>query len=125
MGKWTPTREAPEPLEGNVVAVVTGGTVLWFVMFLVQIPFYRWFEGQGLLWWLWTCLAGGGLGLYGIHYVRGREAALRRTAEEPSGAPGPAGPAPTDPPAEPGTAEPGAGRDPRTGTEPGSSPDSR
>ncbi|MEU4683583.1 DUF2530 domain-containing protein [Streptomyces xinghaiensis] len=85
MGKWTPTREAPEPLEGNVVAVVTGGTVLWFVMFLVQIPFYRWFEGQGLLWWLWTCLAGGGLGLYGIHYVRGREAALRRTAEEDPG----------------------------------------
>ncbi|MCC5032799.1 DUF2530 domain-containing protein [Streptomyces sp. WAC 00631] len=103
MGKWTPTREAPEPLEGNVVAVVTGGTVLWFVMFLVQIPFYRWFEGQGLLWWLWTCLAGAGLGLYGIHYVRRREAALRRTAEEPPGAPGRAGPDPTGPPAEPGS----------------------
>ncbi|MFI1954709.1 DUF2530 domain-containing protein [Streptomyces xinghaiensis] len=113
MGKWTPTREAPEPLEGNVVAVVTGGTVLWFVMFLVQIPFYRWFEGQGLLWWLWTCLAGAGLGLYGIHYVRRREAALRRTAEEDPGAP------------EPGAPEPGAGRDPRTGPEPGRSPDSR
>ncbi|MBQ0986607.1 DUF2530 domain-containing protein [Streptomyces sp. F63] len=109
MGKWTPTREAPEPLEGNVVGVVTGGTVLWFVMFLVQLPFYGWFEGRGLLWWLWTCLAGAGLGLIGIRYVRRREAALRRAAEQhPSGPEGAGRPGPAEADTGPDT-ESGAG----------------
>jgi len=81
MGKWTPTHEAPPPLEGNVVATITGGTVLWFVLFLVQLPFYGWFADHGYLWWLWTFLAGAGLGCIGIWYVRGREAALTREAE--------------------------------------------
>jgi hypothetical protein len=87
MAKWTPTHEAPEPLEGNVVGTITGGTVVWFVLFLVQLPFYGWFDDHGHLWWLWTCLAGGGLGLIGIWYVRRRDAALRRAArlEEESG----------------------------------------
>ncbi len=80
MTKWTPRHEAPEPLEGNVVATVTGGTALWFVLFLVQLPFYGWFADHGHLWWLWTCLAGGGLGLIGVWYVRARDAALRRAA---------------------------------------------
>jgi hypothetical protein len=77
MAKWTPKHEAPEPLEGPVVATITGGTILWLVLFLVQIPFYSWFDERGLMWWVWTCLAGGGLGLIGIWYVRGREKALK------------------------------------------------
>ncbi|WP_069815948.1 DUF2530 domain-containing protein [Streptomyces sp. TP-A0874] len=80
MKKWTPRHEAPEPLEGNVVAVVTGGTVLWLVLFLVQLPFWGWYSRHGHQWWLWTCLAGAGLGVIGIWYVRGRDAALRRAA---------------------------------------------
>ncbi|MFI6206919.1 DUF2530 domain-containing protein [Streptomyces sp. NPDC051041] len=72
--------EAPEPLEGPVVATVTGGTVVWFVLFLAQLPFYGWFDDHGHTWWLWTCLAGGGLGLIGIWYVRRRDAALKRAA---------------------------------------------
>ncbi|URN12320.1 DUF2530 domain-containing protein [Streptomyces radiopugnans] len=79
LSRWTSgEREAPEPLEGNVVATVVGGTVIWFTLFLVQLPFYRWFDEHGRTWWLWTCLAGGVLGLYGIWFVRRREAALRR-----------------------------------------------
>jgi hypothetical protein len=78
MAKWTPTHEAPEPLEGPIVPPIIGGTILWFVLFLVQLPFYGWFDDHGHLWWLWTCLAGAGLGLIGIWYVRGREAALKR-----------------------------------------------
>lgn len=78
MTKWTPRHEAPEPLEGPVVGTITGGTVLWFVLFLVQLPFYGWFRDHGHLWWLWTCLAGGGLGLVGIWYVRKRDAAIKR-----------------------------------------------
>ncbi|MGW2841481.1 DUF2530 domain-containing protein [Streptomyces sp. NPDC001493] len=80
MEKWTPKHEAPEPLEGPVVATITGGTILWFVLFLVQLPFYGWFDDHGHLWWVWTCLAGAGLGLIGIWYVRGRDAAIKRHA---------------------------------------------
>ncbi|GAA0640584.1 DUF2530 domain-containing protein [Streptomyces thermocarboxydovorans] len=74
--------EAPEPLEGPVVGTVVGGTIVWFVLFLVQLPFYGWFEEHGHTWWLWTCLAGGGLGLIGIWYVRKRDAAIKRAQEE-------------------------------------------
>ncbi|MGW0117626.1 DUF2530 domain-containing protein [Streptomyces sp. NPDC003327] len=78
MAKWTPKHEAPEPLEGPVVATITGGTILWFVLFLVQVPFYGWFDDRDLTWWVWTCLAGAGLGLIGIWYVRKRDAAIKR-----------------------------------------------
>ncbi|MCZ9337881.1 DUF2530 domain-containing protein, partial [Streptomyces sp. TRM76130] len=40
--------------------------------------FYGWFDDRGHLWWLWTCLAGAGLGLIGIWYVRRRDAAIAR-----------------------------------------------
>ncbi|MFF5478972.1 DUF2530 domain-containing protein [Streptomyces sp. NPDC012935] len=76
----SPKHEAPEPLEGPVVATITGGTILWFVLFVVQLPFYGWFDDRGQAWWVWTCLAGGGLGLIGIWYVRRRDAALKRGA---------------------------------------------
>ncbi len=82
MKKWTPLHEAPEPLEGNVVATISGGTIVWFVLFLTQLPFYSWFDDHDHLWWLWTCLAGAGLGLIGIWYVRGRDEAIRRHAAE-------------------------------------------
>ncbi|MFD3806122.1 DUF2530 domain-containing protein [Streptomyces sp. NPDC058619] len=98
MAKWTARHEAPEPLEGPVVATVTGGTIIWFALFLVQLPFYGWFADRGQLWWVWTCAAGGVLGLIGIWYVRGREAALKRHAEaaaaaaEAGASAGPSGP---------------------------------
>lgn len=91
MAKWTPKHEAPEPLEGPVVATITGGTILWFVLFLVQLPFYGWFDDHGHLWWLWTCLTGAGLGLLGTGYVRKRDAAIKRAAAAPSASDGPAG----------------------------------
>ncbi|MBW1597047.1 DUF2530 domain-containing protein [Streptomyces sp. JJ38] len=91
-------REAPEPLEGNVVLTVAVGTAAWFVLFLAQLPFYGWFADHGHTWWLWSCLAGGGLGLVGLLYVRARDAAIRRAARPsgpegsgPSGSPGPSG----------------------------------
>ncbi|NMO37217.1 DUF2530 domain-containing protein [Streptomyces sp. GMY01] len=80
MAKWTPKHEAPEPLEGPVVATITGGTIVWFVLFLAQLPFYGWYADHDRTWWLWTCLAGGGLGLIGIWYVRRRDAAIKRAA---------------------------------------------
>ncbi|MEV7420295.1 DUF2530 domain-containing protein [Streptomyces sp. NPDC089919] len=86
MAKWTPQHPAPEPLEGPVVATITGGTILWFAMFVVQLPFYGWFADRDLLWWVWTCAAGGGLGLIGVWYVRARDAALKRHAAEATAA---------------------------------------
>jgi hypothetical protein len=80
MAKWTPQHEAPEPLEGPVVATITGGTILWFVLFLAQLPFYGWYDEHGHLWWVWTCLAGAGLGLFGMWFVRRRDAAIKRDA---------------------------------------------
>ncbi|MFE9937195.1 DUF2530 domain-containing protein [Streptomyces hirsutus] len=76
--KGNPQHEAPEPLEGPVVATIVGGTILWFALFLVQLPFYGWFDDRGHTWWLWTCLAGGGLGFIGIWYVRRRDTAIKR-----------------------------------------------
>ncbi|MFJ2213049.1 DUF2530 domain-containing protein [Streptomyces sp. NPDC101062] len=80
MTSSTPQRAAPEPLEGPVVGTVTGGTIIWFALFLLQLPFYGWYSEHGHTWWIWTCLAGAGLGLIGIWYVRGRDAALKRAA---------------------------------------------
>ncbi|MFC9603769.1 DUF2530 domain-containing protein [Streptomyces niveus] len=105
MAKWTPTHEAPEPLEGPVVPTIVGGTVIWFVLFLVQLPFYGWFDDHGHIWWVWTCLAGAGLGLIGIWYVLRRDAAIRRAAREAN----------TEPGTEAGT-EPGTEGGPDTGT---------
>ncbi|GAA2622355.1 DUF2530 domain-containing protein [Streptomyces axinellae] len=81
MDKWTNgEREAPEPLEGNVVATVVTGTAIWLVLFLAQLPFYGWYADHGHTWWLWTCAAGAGLGCIGIWYVRARDAAIRAAA---------------------------------------------
>jgi hypothetical protein len=82
LSDWTtPERGAPEPLEADDVATVTVGTIVWFVLFLVQVPFYGWYADHGHAWWIWTCLAGAGLGLIGLWYVRGRRDALRRAAQ--------------------------------------------
>lgn len=89
VGEWTSgRRQAPDPLEGNVVAAVLVGTVVWAALFLVQLPFYGWFSDHGHTWWLWTCLAGAGLGLLGLWLVRRREAALRRLAAQRERPPG-------------------------------------
>ncbi|MFD6417305.1 DUF2530 domain-containing protein [Streptomyces sp. NPDC060194] len=88
MAKWTPRHEAPEPLEGPVVATVVGGTAIWAAIFLVQLPFYGWFADRDLTWWVWTPLVGTALGLFGIWYARQREAAIARArdVDDPAGA---------------------------------------
>ncbi|MET1037329.1 MAG: DUF2530 domain-containing protein [Aeromicrobium sp.] len=54
------------------VRTVEVGTALWLVAFLGLLPFYGRLEESGHLWWLWTCLAGFGLGLFGLEYCRRR-----------------------------------------------------
>lgn len=74
----TPLHPSPPPLEANDVAIVGGGTVLWFVGFLVLIPFQGTLSDHGHGNWPWICLAGAGLGLIGLWYCRARRDAIAR-----------------------------------------------
>ncbi len=77
--------QAPPPLEANdelVTAVITAGWAVALVVLLVfrnQLP-------AGERWWIWTCLAGLVMGLFGLWYVprlkraRARGAARREQA---------------------------------------------
>jgi hypothetical protein len=72
-----------EPLDVDGVRTVEVGVALWFIGFLALLPFYGRLQEEGNLWWLWTCLAGFGLGLFGLEYCRRRRRArseLRRQA---------------------------------------------
>jgi hypothetical protein len=77
-------RPTPEPLEANdqmVTAVITAGWAVALVVLLVvrsDIPAHD-------RWWIWTCVTGLGLGIFGLLYVprlkRSRDRAARRRAE--------------------------------------------
>ncbi|MFB7375941.1 DUF2530 domain-containing protein [Kitasatospora purpeofusca] len=101
----TPSHPSPPPLEANDVAIVGGGTVLWFVAFVVLLPFWGTLSDHGHGNWPWICLAGGGLGLIGLWYCRARRDAIARSRAAEAGATGATG--------TPGTAE----RAPRTAPE--------
>jgi hypothetical protein len=64
-----------EPLDVDGVRTVEVGVVLWVVGFVALLPFYGRLEHDGHTWWLWTCLAGAGLGLIGLDYCRRRRRA--------------------------------------------------
>ena len=61
------------PLDVSGLRTVTVGTVLFLVAGLVLVLFFReWLEDTGREWWLWTCVAGFGLGLFGYDHCRRR-----------------------------------------------------
>ncbi|MDI5965182.1 DUF2530 domain-containing protein [Streptomyces sp. SL13] len=82
---WQPRHETPEPLEANDVAITIGGTIIWAVLFVVQLPFYGWYSDHGHAWWIWCCAAGAALGVVGIVYTRRRRDAIRRSHQRESG----------------------------------------
>ena len=61
-----------EPLDVDGVRTVAVGTTLWLIGFLALLPFYGRLQDAGRDWWLWACLAGFGLGLFGLEYCRRR-----------------------------------------------------
>jgi Protein of unknown function (DUF2530) len=67
----------PEPMEVNDVLIVTVGTVLFSIAFLVMLPFHTSLEHAGHGRWPWIALAGALLGLVGIAYCRRRAAGIR------------------------------------------------
>jgi hypothetical protein len=65
-----------DPLDVSGVRTVMVGTLLFVVALLALLPFTDDLREQGRTWWLWTCGAGIGLGLFGISYCRRRAAAI-------------------------------------------------
>ncbi len=71
-----------EPLDVDGVRTVEVGTALWLLAFLALLPFYGRLEDAGHVWWLWCCLAGFGLGLFGLEYCRRRKKARTVARDE-------------------------------------------
>jgi hypothetical protein len=61
-----------EPLDVDGTRTVAVGSLLWLVAFVLLLPFYGRLADAGKTWWLWTCLAGFGLGVVGWDYCRRR-----------------------------------------------------
>jgi MFS family permease len=61
-----PELVTPPAVQVNARRIVAVGTALWFVAFVVQLPFYGWLGDHHHRIWLWTCLAGWVLGLVGL-----------------------------------------------------------
>ena len=70
-----------QPLDVTGVRTVTVGVILWLVAFVALLPFYATLQDNDRTWWLWTCLAGFGLGLLGLEYCRRRRNRLAREPE--------------------------------------------
>jgi hypothetical protein len=60
-----PRLARPPAVQLNAGRVVLTGTALWFAAFLVLLPCWAWLGRHDHRDWLWTCLAGGVLGLAG------------------------------------------------------------
>jgi len=71
-------RPAPEPLDVDAARIVLVGSVLWFAAFLALLPFRSRLAGAGHEIWMWTCLAGGVLGLIGLPLAMRARAKARR-----------------------------------------------
>ena len=87
-----PRRPAPEPVESDVVTVVTVGTALWAAGLVVTLVLHDRLSEHGNGDWLWIMAAGLFLGLVGIRHVRRRRTALRAAQSDPSQADGPPDP---------------------------------
>lgn len=65
-------RPDPEPLETDDRTAVLVGMALWTIAFVVLAVFFRDdLRRHDALWWLWACVIGAALGVYGL-YVAAR-----------------------------------------------------
>ncbi len=63
-------RPDPEPLRTNDRATVLAGIGLWAVALVTMLVARDRLAADGRGWWAWTALAGIGLGLAGLDYLR-------------------------------------------------------
>ena len=75
-----PRLSPPPPLEGNdqlVTGIITAGWAIALIVLLIvhgSIP-------SDARWWIWTCAAGLGLGLFGLWYLPRLKRSRTRAAE--------------------------------------------
>jgi hypothetical protein len=67
-----------KPVDVDGVRTVLVGTVLWALAFVVTLVMRDQLAESGREWWVWTCLAGTGLGMLGYAYTRRRRDAILR-----------------------------------------------
>ena len=82
IGKRTYVVAPVEPLDVDGVRTMQVGTAIWGLAFLLLLPFYGRLSDDGHLWWLWTCVAGFGLGAFGWEHCRRRRQRSQRRASE-------------------------------------------
>ena len=61
-----------EPLDVDGVRTIAVGSALWLLGFVLLLPVAGRLAEADRMWWLWTCLAGFGLGVIGWDYCRRR-----------------------------------------------------
>ncbi len=72
IGATTHKMAPVEPLDVNGVRTMAVGTALWTVVLVGLLPFWSTLDASGRTWWIWTALAGVGIGLLGFEYCRSR-----------------------------------------------------
>jgi Protein of unknown function (DUF2530) len=70
-------RPDPEPLRTDDRKAVLVGTAVWAGMLAATLALRADLVAQGRGWWVWTCIAGAGLGLAGLAFVHHREVRQR------------------------------------------------
>jgi hypothetical protein len=76
-------RPDPPPLEIDESKVIAIGSAAWVISLIVMLIFYGKLEDNDREWWIWTAVAGLGLGLWGWVLVRRRvEARQSRTPRD-------------------------------------------
>lgn len=65
----------------NEAKVIWIGIGLWAAAFVILLPFRSTLISHGHGWWLYTCLAGAGLGMVGLPMVGRRKAVIHRETE--------------------------------------------
>ena len=76
----TPTADVPDvaPVDNDGVRTVAVGTALWAVALVVLLIMREELAASDRSWWIWTAVAGLGLGLLGFEYARRRRDAIAR-----------------------------------------------
>jgi hypothetical protein len=67
---------AVEPLDVTGTRTIAVGTAGWCIALVVLLAYSSTLRADERMWWLWTCVAGIGLGLFGLSYCRRRERRL-------------------------------------------------
>lgn len=87
IGKRTYLVADVAPLDVDGVRTLLVGSIMWAVAFVMLLPFSGRLREDGHLWWLWTCVAGFGLGLLGWDFCRRRRDRRHADEVEPESAP--------------------------------------